>query len=157
MFIVLTVCLCDAGRTKCALCTLWRNHSCTAGCRCDHAHMIFAYTFICIVWMLKTLLRYMATCFAGDHSAQIACSNPQCRVVLMYPRGASQVQCSLCHTINNAMGVSTCLLVASCAVAGHPCFRHIILVCSSKVFNVSIPACDHCLSILPHSVKSAHQ
>lgn len=34
--------------------------------------------------------------------AQLSCSNPQCRVQLMYPRGAQQVQCSLCGTLNDA-------------------------------------------------------
>lgn len=48
-------------------------------------------------------------CCAGNNSAQLACSNPQCRVVLVYPRGASQVQCSLCGTVNNSMGVRTSL------------------------------------------------
>lgn len=34
--------------------------------------------------------------------AQLSCTNPQCRAQLMYPRGASQVQCSLCSTLNDA-------------------------------------------------------
>ncbi len=37
--------------------------------------------------------------------AQLVCTNQNCRVVLMYPRGASQVQCSVCHTINCAAAV----------------------------------------------------
>lgn len=37
--------------------------------------------------------------------AQLVCSSPTCRVVLMYPRGASQVQCSICGTVNCAMAV----------------------------------------------------
>ena len=38
-------------------------------------------------------------------TAQLCCTNAQCRVVLMYPRGASQVQCSLCGTLNCAAQV----------------------------------------------------
>jgi LSD1 subclass zinc finger protein len=34
--------------------------------------------------------------------AQLTCTNPACRVALMYPRGAAQVQCSLCATLNDA-------------------------------------------------------
>jgi len=34
--------------------------------------------------------------------AQLCCHNPHCRVQLMYPRGALQVQCSLCGTLNDA-------------------------------------------------------
>ena len=37
--------------------------------------------------------------------AQLVCTNQNCRVVLMYPRGATQVQCSVCHTINCAVAV----------------------------------------------------
>ena len=47
----------------------------------------------------------MHYCHAGN-SAQLTCNNPQCRVTLQYPRGASQVQCSLCNTINTAIDVS---------------------------------------------------
>ena len=38
--------------------------------------------------------------------AQLVCTNPQCTVVLMYPRGANQVQCSVCGHVNDAMAVS---------------------------------------------------
>ena len=37
--------------------------------------------------------------------AQLVCTNQNCRVVLMYPRGATQVQCSVCHTINCSVAV----------------------------------------------------
>ena len=37
--------------------------------------------------------------------AQLVCSSPQCRVVLMYPRGAERVQCSICGTTNCAIAV----------------------------------------------------
>ena len=37
--------------------------------------------------------------------AQLVCTNPQCTVVLMYPRGANQVQCSVCGHVNDAMAV----------------------------------------------------
>lgn len=48
--------------------------------------------------------------------AQLVCTNPQCTVVLMYPRGANQVQCSVCGHINDAMAVGPLdLLVASCS------------------------------------------
>ncbi len=65
-----------------------------------------------IVWHLlacwQQLVRREAWCraAAGNEAAQLVCNNSTCRVVLMYPRGASQVQCSLCGTINCAMAVS---------------------------------------------------
>lgn len=37
--------------------------------------------------------------------AQLVCSSPNCRVVLMYPRGAARVQCSICGTMNCAIAV----------------------------------------------------
>ena len=46
-------------------------------------------------------------CAAGSQMAQLVCTNPQCMVVLMYPRGANQVQCSVCGHVNDAMAVST--------------------------------------------------
>jgi LSD1 subclass zinc finger protein len=49
--------------------------------------------------------------------AQLVCSSPACRVVLMYPRGASQVQCSICGTVNCAMAVGT------------PVFSSVVLGC----------------------------
>ena len=48
---------------------------------------------------------------AGGDMAQLVCNNPQCRVVLMYPRGASQVQCSVCGNLNCAMQASLPALV----------------------------------------------
>ena len=42
---------------------------------------------------------------AGPNMAQLVCTNAQCTVVLMYPRGASQVQCSVCGHVNDAMAV----------------------------------------------------
>ena len=42
---------------------------------------------------------------AGPHMAQLVCTNAQCTVVLMYPRGAAQVQCSVCGHVNDAMAV----------------------------------------------------
>ena len=42
---------------------------------------------------------------AGPNMAQLVCTNPQCTVVLMYPRGAAQVQCSVCGHVNDAMAV----------------------------------------------------
>ena len=38
----------------------------------------------------------------SNDMAQLACTNPHCRCQLMYPRGALQVQCSLCGTLNDA-------------------------------------------------------
>lgn len=38
---------------------------------------------------------------AGSEMAQLVCGG--CRTPLMYVRGASSVQCSLCHTVNLAM------------------------------------------------------
>lgn len=68
--------------------------------------------------------------------AQLACTNPHCRVQLMYPRGALHVQCSLCGTLNDAQqanqlghvacgGCHTTLMYAygaqsvKCAVCNH--------------------------------------
>lgn len=77
-----------------------------------------------IAWHLlacwQQLVRREAWCraAAGNEAAQLVCNNSTCRVVLMYPRGASQVQCSLCGTINCAMAVSpthqTSAWLASC-------------------------------------------
>lgn len=49
----------------------------------------------------------------ADGLAQLVCSSPACRVVLMYPRGAARVQCSLCGAVNcavaaNAVGHAVC-------------------------------------------------
>ena len=41
----------------------------------------------------------------GSQMAQLVCTNAQCTVVLMYPRGANQVQCSVCGHVNDAMAV----------------------------------------------------
>ena len=69
----------------------------TPKCTCMRwMHMLSVYVLYIIVQRL---------CIAGSNSAQLTCSNPQCRVMLMYPRGASQVQCSLCGTVNNSMEV----------------------------------------------------
>lgn len=57
----------------------------------------------------RTTYIYVIT--AGPDYAKVACSNIHCRVVLMYPRGAPQVQCSLCGTITNAQQVRMVLVV----------------------------------------------
>ena len=44
-------------------------------------------------------------CHAGNDMAQLVCSRPSCRVLLLYPRGATQVQCSMCSMINCALAV----------------------------------------------------
>jgi len=38
--------------------------------------------------------------------AQLTCSNQGCRLPLMYPRGARQVQCSVCGTLNDSMAAN---------------------------------------------------
>lgn len=40
----------------------------------------------------------------GPDSAQLVCSH--CRMLLVYPRGAGMVQCSICQTLNPANQVS---------------------------------------------------
>jgi LSD1 subclass zinc finger protein len=50
---------------------------------------------------------YVGVSCAAPDMAQLVCNGSNCRMVLMYPRGAMQVQCSLCHTINNATRVMT--------------------------------------------------
>ncbi len=37
--------------------------------------------------------------------AQLTCTNPRCRVTLTYPRGASQVHCAMCGTLNDAADI----------------------------------------------------
>ncbi|KAL6780256.1 LSD1 [Auxenochlorella protothecoides x Auxenochlorella symbiontica] len=39
---------------------------------------------------------------AAQDMAQLTCTNPRCRVTLTYPRGASQVHCAMCGTLNDA-------------------------------------------------------
>ena len=39
--------------------------------------------------------------------AQLTCSNQTCRLPLMYPRGARQVQCSICGTLNDSMAANS--------------------------------------------------
>ena len=47
--------------------------------------------------------------------AQLVCSRPSCRVLLLYPRGAQQVQCSMCSMINSANTVRSGFLPVSCS------------------------------------------
>lgn len=42
---------------------------------------------------------------AAQDMAQLTCTNPRCRVTLTYPRGASQVHCAMCGTLNDAAQV----------------------------------------------------
>ncbi len=64
--------------------------------------------------------------------AQLVCTNQNCRVVLMYPRGASQVQCSVCHTINCAAAVSPPTTPTLCSNSCSPALLHSTL-CSDRV------------------------
>lgn len=43
---------------------------------------------------------------AGNDMAQLTCTNQSCRLPLMYPRGARQVQCSVCGTLNDSMAAN---------------------------------------------------
>jgi LSD1 subclass zinc finger protein len=50
--------------------------------------------------------------------AQLVCSNARCQTLLTYPRGANQVQCSVCSTISPAQAVSgSAMYLVSCADA----------------------------------------
>lgn len=69
---------------------------------------------------------------AGGEMAQLVCTNQNCRVVLMYPRGASQVQCSVCHTINCAAAVSPPTTPTLCSHSCSPARLHSTL-CSDGV------------------------
>lgn len=64
--------------------------------------------------------------------AQLVCSSPTCRVVLMYPRGASQVQCSICGTVNCAMAVTppVLFLQALFALCACPCSQEAQRLCT---------------------------
>ena len=70
-------------------------------------------------------LHIKSLCGTGGDMAQLVCSSPTCRVVLMYPRGASQVQCSICGTVNCAMAVRFLIICPGkgwlSSVEGLPC------------------------------------
>ena len=74
---------------------------------------------------LAKWLSHQPALFPGGDMAQLVCSSPTCRVVLMYPRGASQVQCSICGTVNCAMAVTAPILFlqALCALCACPCLQ----------------------------------
>jgi LSD1 subclass zinc finger protein len=127
----------SAGSTECTLRTLWRNHACAPDWRymADVTTLYRCLRCICTavtVWhelitfvlsaslsvhahvsvslyTIQMCMTQWCYCHAGN-SAQLTCNNPHCRVTLQYPRGASQVQCSLCNTINTAIDVSKDLL-----------------------------------------------
>ena len=76
--------------------------------------MLHAYQYTCLcptLYEVRMCMKQWRYCHAGN-SAQLTCSNPHCRVTLQYPRGASQVQCSLCNTINTAIDVSEASLLS---------------------------------------------
>lgn len=50
-------------------------------------------------------------CALADGQAQLLCSNLRCRTMLTYPRGARQVQCSVCSTISCAAAVRPIFLM----------------------------------------------
>ena len=73
---------------------------------------LHAYKCTCLcptLYKVQLCMMQWRYCHAGN-SAQLTCNNPHCRVTLQYPRGASQVQCSLCNTINTAIDVSKAFL-----------------------------------------------
>lgn len=54
-------------------------------------------------------------CARADGQAQLLCSNLRCRTMLTYPRGARQVQCSVCSTISCAAAVRPIFPDATCS------------------------------------------
>ena len=77
-------------------------------------------TALCGADLSFRVLSDMGACCAGSDMAQLVCSRPSCRVLLLYPRGAQQVQCSMCSMINSANTVRYGFLPA-------PCSRHLTL------------------------------
>ena len=61
---------------------------------------------------------------AGNDMAQLVCSRPSCRVLLLYPRGATQVQCSMCSMINRALAVRPLLTSAFLQQMTDPDVQH---------------------------------
>lgn len=72
----------------------------------------------------------------GPDMAQLSCTNPQCRAQLMYPRGASQVQCSLCSALNDATQANQ---------LGHVVCQgcHITLMYAYGAQSVKCALCNH--------------
>ena len=75
-------------------------------------------TALCGADLSFRVLSDMGACCAGSDMAQLVCSRQSCRVLLLYPRGAQQVQCSMCSMINSANTVRYGFLPA-------PCSRHL--------------------------------
>lgn len=68
--------------------------------------------------------------------AQLTCSNQSCRLPLMYPRGARQVQCSVCGTLNDSMAAN--------AIGHVICdLCHITLMYAYGAQSVKCAVCNH--------------
>ena len=66
--------------------------------------------------------------------AQLVCSSPACRVVLVYPRGAARVQCGVCGCVSDAAAANG---VAHLVCAG----CHITLVHAHGAASVQCAVC----------------
>ena len=76
--------------------------------------------------------------------AQLTCSNQTCRLPLMYPRGARQVQCSICGTLNDSMAANSighiiCGMCHITLMVSHT-FSTALLLCSRPDFLVNMCA-----------------
>lgn len=118
--------------------------------------MLHAYkcTHLCpTLYKAKMCMMQWRYCHAGN-SAQLTCNNPHCRVTLQYPRGASQVQCSLCNTINTAIDVSTAFLSSLFydKFPAEPYWQDVAIcftcVCWFSCLAASVVSCTHLHSLV---------
>ena len=99
----------------------------------------------------------------GPDSAQLVCSN--CRMLLVYPRGAGTVQCSICQTLNPANQViphfnemhsdpSTVLDGQANQVAHIVCEGcHITLMYAYGAQSVKCAVCNHVTNVPPSQLR----
>ena len=106
-----SVCAVSAGGAERALCAVRTNHASAARRRSASCQPCIKHVRNVFPKVIARFQRFAIPAdsawrpCAGGEMAQLVSTNQNCRVVLMYPRGASQVQCSVCHTINCAAAV----------------------------------------------------
>lgn len=78
--------------------------------------------------------------------AQLVCSNAHCHTLLSYPRGASQVQCSVCSTVSSATAANQVghLVCTGCQVTlmyahGAQSVRCAVCNCITQVSQTTAP------------------
>lgn len=82
--------------------------------------------------------------------AQLVCTNAQCTVVLMYPRGANQVQCSVCGHVNDAMAANQIgHIICSCC--------HVTLMYAWGAQSVKCACCNQVTPVNASTITSPPQ